>query len=221
VLQHYRVNKNEENMDVQFKDTSTSMATALENTSKAVGENVTLRELLELVGEQGLLLFCSLLTVPFMLPVSIPGISTAFGVVIILIGVGVTLNRVPWLPERLMNRSIAREHLTPALEQGAKIFRRLERWLKPRLEQMTTGVFVNRLNGIALTFAGILLLFPLSFVPFSNTLPALAILLLTFGMLERDGYFIVAGYGMVIATVIYFVGLALLVVIGGQTLLLS
>ncbi len=208
-------------MDVQFKDTSTSMATALENTSKAVGENVTLRELLELVGEQGLLLFCSLLTVPFMLPVSIPGISTAFGVVIILIGVGVTLNRVPWLPERLMNRSIAREHLTPALEQGAKIFRRLERWLKPRLEQMTTGVFVNRLNGIALTFAGILLLFPLSFVPFSNTLPALAILLLTFGMLERDGYFIVAGYGMVIATVIYFVGLALLVVIGGQTLLLS
>ena len=45
-----------------------------------------------------MLLVCVFLTLPFLLPVSIPGVSTVFGLAIILIGVGVTLNRVPWLP---------------------------------------------------------------------------------------------------------------------------
>jgi hypothetical protein len=208
-------------MGVQFQDTDASLVSALKRTADAIqGESITIRELLELVGEQGLLLFCGILTLPFLIPVSIPGVSTVFGIIIILIGVGVTLNRVPWLPQRLMSRSIAREHLVPALEQGEKVFARLERWIKPRMKNMTTGLVINRVNGLALTLGGILLIFPLGLIPFSNTLPAIAILLLAMGMLQRDGYFIVAGYVALVATIIYFAALALLLVLGGQTLLL-
>lgn len=208
-------------MQTEFEDTSTTFALVLRRTATEIdSESVTLRELLERVGEQSLLLFCTLLTLPFLLPVSIPGVSTVFGIVIILIGVGVTLNRVPWLPNRLMNRGITRDHLLPVLEHGARTFDRLERWVKPRLQGVTTGVLMNRINGFVLTFSGILLLFPLSFIPFSNTLPAFSILFLTFGMLQRDGYFIVAGYICLSLTLVYFVGLALLVIMGGYTLLL-
>jgi hypothetical protein len=91
--------------------------------------------------------------------------------------------------------------------------------MKPRLMNLTTGAVANRLNGVALTFSGILLLFPLGLVPFSNTLPALAILLLAVGMLQRDGYAIVAGYIAMIATIIYFGALGLMVVMGGQLIL--
>ena len=56
-------------------------------------------------------------------------------------------------------------------------------------------------------------------VPFSNTLPAVAILFLSLGMLERDGLLIVAGYLMNVATIFYFGALAIGAVLAGQGML--
>lgn len=206
-------------MSAQFKDTEVSLGVALRQLIDNIhGEQITLRTLLALIGEQGLLLFCVVLTLPFLLPVSIPGVSTVFGLVIILLGISLVLNRIPWLPSRLMDRPISNAHLIPTLEKGVEMFQRIERWMRPRLTRVTTGALANRLNGLAVTAGGVLLLFPLSFVPFSNTLPAVAVLLLALGMLQRDGYFIIGGYIALIATVIYFGALALIVVLGGQSL---
>ncbi len=206
-------------MSTQFNDTEVPLGTVLSQIiAKIQGEHITLRDLLTLIGEQGLLLFCIILTLPFLLPVSIPGVSTIFGLVIILIGVSLVLNRLPWLPSRLMDRPIRNEHLIPTLEKGVQFFQKVERWMRPRLIQFTTGALANRLNGLALTAGGILLLFPLGFVPFSNTLPAVAILFFALGMLQRDGYFIIAGYIALLATVIYFAALAIAVIWGGQSL---
>jgi hypothetical protein len=203
-----------------FADTQVTLGEALRRLIGTIeGEQITLRELLVLIGEQGMLFFCTVLTLPFLLPVSIPGVSTVFGLVIILIGIGVTFNRVPWLPAKLMDRSIRNEHLVPTLEKGVQLAERMQRWLRPRLMRVTSGTFASRVNGLALTFSGVLLLFPLSFIPFSNTLPALAILFLALGMLQRDGYFVLVGYLAMLATIIYFAGLALAVVVGGQSLL--
>jgi hypothetical protein len=206
-------------MSTQFNDTEVSLGTALQQIIANIqGETITLRDLLAVIGEQGILLFCIILTLPFLLPVSIPGVSTVFGLVIILLGISLVLNRLPWLPSRLMDKPTSNEHLIPTLEKGIQMFQRVERWMRPRLTKVTTGAFANRMNGLALTAGGVLLLFPLSFVPFSNTLPAVAILLLALGMLQRDGYFIIGGYVALVATVVYFVGLALLVILGGQSL---
>jgi hypothetical protein len=206
-------------MSAQFKDTEVSLGVALQQLIAEIqGDTITLRDLLALIGEQGILLFCIVLTLPFLLPVSIPGVSTVFGLVIILLGISLVLNRLPWIPARLMDRHISNEHLIPTLQKGVEMFQRIERWMRPRLTRVTTGAFVNRLNGLALTAGGVLLIFPLSFIPFSNTLPAVAILLLALGMLQRDGYFIIGGYIALVATVIYFAALALLVIMGGQSL---
>jgi hypothetical protein len=206
-------------MSTQFNDTEVSLGTALQQIIANIqGETITLRDLLAVIGEQGLLLFCIILTLPFLLPVSIPGVSTVFGLVIILLGISLVLNRLPWLPARLMNKPISNEHLIPTLEKGVQMFQRVEHWMRPRLRWVTTGAFANRMNGLALTAGGVLLIFPLSFIPFSNTLPAVAILLLALGMLQRDGYFIIGGYIALVATIIYFIGLALLVILGGQSL---
>lgn len=209
-------------MDTKFKNTSLTLAASLGQVIESIqGETITLRQLLELIGEQGLLFFCIILTLPFLLPVSIPGVSTIFGLVIILIGMGVTLNRIPWLPARVMNRTIMREHLVPTLEKGIELFGRFERWVQPRAKVLTEGIVMNRVNGLLLTFGGVLLIFPLGLVPFSNTLPALAVLLLAVGMLQRDGFFIVGGYIALVATIVYFAGLALGVIVVGQQLLIG
>jgi hypothetical protein len=207
-------------VEQDFRDTEASLSDTVRRLMSVVqADQITIRELLHLTGEQGLLTFSIILTLPFLLPVSIPGVSTVFGLVLILIGIGVTFNRLPWLPDRLMDRKIKREHLLPVLEKGLNLFNRLERWVRPRLARLTTGATANLTNGLVFTLAGVLLLFPLSFIPFSNTLPALAILLLALGMLQRDGYMVMAGYVAVIATILYFGGLAVLVLMGGQTLM--
>ena len=86
-----------------------------------VPETLTVRELMQACGEQGLLLFCCILTFPFLLPVSIPGVSTVFGALIVLIGIGVTLNRMPWVPRKLLDKPLTRESLAPALDKGASV----------------------------------------------------------------------------------------------------
>lgn len=204
---------------VSFQDTSQGLSQTLEATIGAIdGHSVTLRQLLVLMGEQGLLLLCALLTIPFLLPVSVPGVSTVFGAATILIGTGIAMNRIPWLPRRLLDRSLDAARLVPVLQRGARAVRRLDRVLHPRMSGLTDGATINRLNGLAIVAGGVLLCMPLGFVPFSNTLPALAILFTAAGVSERDGLFVLLGYLMLCATLVYFAVLGAIAYAAGQGL---
>lgn len=194
---------------IGFNDTEKKTSDVLQDVIASMrGEDVTLREILAEMGESGLLLLCGLLSLPFLFPVSIPGVSTVFGAGIVLIGLAITLNRVPWLPRRLADRRLDSGKLVPVLERGVGVLRKIDRFIRPRLSMFTTGAVTNRVNGLALTFAGFLLMMPLSFIPFSNTLPAVAILLLSAGISQRDGVVVAAGYALVVLTLLYFGGLA-------------
>src|SRR5690606_38335728 len=160
-----------------FDDNAETLRETLEKTARAIGgKTVTLREIMALAGEQGLLLLCAVLTIPFLLPVSIPGVSTVFGLAIILISIGITTNRAPWLPRQIMDRPIDAENLVPTLRRGARLVARIETVIRPRLTALTGSAAINRFNGLMLVLGGVLLMFPLGLVPFSNTLPAFAIL---------------------------------------------
>ena len=54
---------------------------------------------------------------------------------------------------------------------------------------------------------------PIPLVPFVNSLPALAIILLCFGMAERDGGVIVLGYLVTLVSAVYVGGLMILVLL--------
>lgn len=190
---------------MQFQDTGRPLSATLREVVQNIrGETITLRRLMEAIGEQGLLLLCAVLSLPFLIPVSIPGVSTVFGLGIILLGVAITLNRLPWLPRRILDRQIETQRLRPTLEKGVGLVEKVDRYVKPRLGALTDNAVMDRINGLMLVFCGLLLMAPFGFVPFSNTLPAVAILLLCFGMIQRDGLFVLLGYVMAAATCIYF-----------------
>lgn len=171
--------------------------------------SVSLRDLLERVGEQGMLLFCAILALPFMFPLPLPGVSVVFGLIIALIGVGLALHRIPWLPRWLLERRIAAEKLRSLLERGARFFARLERWIHPRLDLLVESRPCTVINGGLLILLGLLLsLFP-PVAPFTNTVPALPILLIALGLLEGDGLFVLLGYAATGLAVAYFVVIAL------------
>jgi hypothetical protein len=182
----------------------TSLSSTFERTAAEIRtEFVTIGDLLELIGEQGLLLFCIFLATPFLFPVSIPGSSTALGIVILLIGVGVMTNTIPWLPEKLLAYQLRATSVVTILGKAAVVFRRFEKLIRPRLLGLTGNAAINILNGAMLIVVALLLLIPLPLIPFTNTIPAIAIVLLCLGMAERDGVVIVLGYVATLASCAY------------------
>jgi hypothetical protein len=189
---------------------SSSQEQSLEETIQGVidklpPEGVSLAEILDLVGRDSLLILCIFLTLIFMVPVSIPGVSTVFGAAILLIGISRLFNRNLWLPKRVQKRVISTEKLRGAFERAMKWLRRLERISKPhRLRWLTVGGPIGIVNNLSFILGAVLLMAPFGLIPFSNTLPALAILLLALGLLQRDGVCILLGHLANIGTIIYF-----------------
>jgi hypothetical protein len=201
---------------VQFRNPETRLSVALAATAAEVrGHTVTLRELLGLVGEQGLLVFCAIIASPFLLPVSLPFMSTAFGLPMLLIGTAVTLNRVPWLPDRLLSHALPSATLLQILGRCIAWAERLEHLFRPRLLGLTGSPAVNMLNGGVLVLAVLLLMAPLPLIPFANTLPAIAVILLCLGMAERDGVMLLAGYGVALLSALYIGALLALAIRAG------
>lgn len=169
--------------------------------------NVPLSAAIDLIGREGLLMLCVFLVLPFMVPVSIPGVSTVFGACILLIGLSVMLKRTLWLPDRLMALTVPTDKLRTALEKGSVWLTRVERLSRPRLGGLTHGPIMTRFNGFKLAVAALLLMAPAGLVPLSNTLPGLAILFLSVGILQRDGGLILLGYIANVGTILYFTAL--------------
>ena len=190
----------------QLNDPQNKLSDTLRATAHAIEEShISLRDMLSLVGEQGMLL-----------PVSIPGVSTPFGLLILFIGVGITLNRVPWLPAILMERRFAADQLKPTLHKGADLLARIDRFIRPRLLPLTGSTLINRCNGLLIMLAALLMMLPLGAIPFTNAMPAWAILLLAIGMLQRDGLFVAGGYALVTATLVWFSVLGIGLLMAGQ-----
>lgn len=166
---------------------------------------VTLEEIRDLVGKDGLLLLAMFLTIVFMVPVSVPGVSTVFGLAILLIGVSRLMGRSLWLPKRIAQRVLPAGKLRMVLNKGNIWLHRLEGVSRPhRLKYLASSGMPDILNNCALIAGAVLLMAPIPLIPFSNTLPALAILFLSIGLLQRDGLCILFGHFSNLATIIYF-----------------
>ena len=182
------------------------------------GDTITLRKLLERCGREGMLLVCAIACLPFLIPVSIPGVSTVFGAAIVLLSTALFLDRLPWLPQRILDKDLDANKLKPVLHKGVGMVGKLDRWLQPRWSGLTTSP-MQRVNSAVLVFGGLLLRAPLGLIPVSNTGPAVGILLLTVGMMQRDGVFVLLGYLGHVLTVVYFGVLAYLAWVGGNFVL--
>jgi hypothetical protein len=164
---------------------------------------VTLREVMDVLGVRASGLLIIILALPFCAPVSIPGLSVPFGLVILLIAARFALGLPPWLPERLLATQLPPRFFRAVLEGASKFIGWIELRLKPRWPWWTGSPVRLRLHAAMVGFCGFLLLLPLVGLPFTNTLPALVIVIGMLGMMERDGAAIAAAYGLLVVTLGY------------------
>jgi len=166
-------------------------------------EGITLKEFLDNIGEGGQLFSCMILTAPFLLPVSIPGSSIPFGLAILLLSIGIILDKHVFLPKRVTHYNISQENVVKLLNGIVRTLKRIEKFIKPRITVLCSGKRIDQINGILIAICSILLMLPLP-VPLTDFLPAYAILFLALGSLECDGYLVMAGYVMTFITTSYF-----------------
>jgi hypothetical protein len=203
-------------MSIRLRQIEKRMSETLADVAAALPPEVlTIRELLERLGEQGLLLACIIVALPYLIPVSLPGMSTLSGVLIALVGIALATNTVLWLPRRLLDRSLPAERFRKLLDSSAAKFKSLEHLVKPRLLWLTGGHVMNALNGGLLVYNGVLLAAP-SVLPFMNTLPGVAAMTVAAGILERDGLLLIVGYVLTLAATAYFAAVAVALCMGAD-----
>src|SRR5688572_3680575 len=171
---------------------------------------VRLVEILEATQGRGYHLLLILIALPFVGPIPLPGFSIPFGLVVALLGLRLALDRGPWLPQRLLQREVSTLALRQFMAATSGIVRTIEVLVRPRLGFVPDHVIFSRIAGVLIAASGALLMLPFP-LPFSNSLPAWTVLLLSAGALGRDGLFFFAGCLMFLISVAFFA----LVVFGG------
>jgi len=162
-----------------------------------------LSELLAATQGRGFSLLLLLVALPFATPIPLPGISLPFGLVISIVGARLALGRRPWLPQTLLQRELPARFFSTVLAATGRLVRGLEVLLRPRLDFLHEQWIYRRIAGTLIMLSGLLLLLPLP-VPLSNGLPALTVVLLAAGAIERDGLFFLAGCVMFLLTLVFF-----------------
>lgn len=162
---------------------------------ESAGRSMTLGELEEILQGRGFGMFLLLLALPFTFPIAIPGLSIPFGIVIMIVGLRIALGRKPSLPGFILRRQVKYALLEKIIGVGLKLSTKLEKVVKPRMHFLQKWPGMINLIGLGIASGGLLLSLPLPpLIPFSNTIPALAVLLLTAGMIERDGLLVLIGH---------------------------
>lgn len=172
-------------------------------------ETVTLREVMAILHGRGFILLVMLLSLPFCTPIPLPGLSTPLGFVILLIAGRLALGQKPWLPGRLLDLRLPPATFRKVFAVTRRIVLGLERLLRPRLLWVTATPRRQQLHALPLIASAVFLLLPLP-VPFSNVVPAWAILLVAGGLLERDGAFILAGHVFAALAMAFLAAIAVL-----------
>ena len=175
---------------------------------------VRLRQLLRTLGDRGLASALLLLTLPQLLPMPL-GLSNILALPIILVAAQMAIGRhVLWLPAWLLDRPIGRRWLLGACARAVPVLRRLEVVIRPRLR----GIWAppgDRVVGLSCTLIAAVSIAPL---PLTGWLPALALVIVALGMLERDGLVVLAGLTVGAFAIAVFVAVVAGLVEAGERL---
>lgn len=160
----------------------------MELATSGTSERITLRELLDSIQSQARPALLILFALPNTVP-SLPGISAITGLPLVFLTLQMMLASPVWLPAFIANRSLKRADLAAVMRRTGPWLAKIEAILKPRLLFLSSAL-AQRLAGACCVLLSLLIMAP---IPFGNSLPAVTIILIALGFLERDGYFVVAG----------------------------
>ena len=131
----------------------------------------------------------------------LPGFCILSGAFICYLGLHMAfLNKRVLLPRFLLKTTIPSWLLRRGISLLMGLLKLMKRWTKPRLEWATQQTAIEKLNGLWITLIGFAII-NTPFIPFIGYAAYFAVLLISIGILNEDGLYILLGYGM---SLVYF-----------------
>ncbi|MGR3362538.1 MAG: exopolysaccharide biosynthesis protein [Paracoccus sp. (in: a-proteobacteria)] len=176
--------------------TPDGMSAVIDEINEAVEDGETnVGDLLDAMGRTS---FVPVLMVPALAIVSplsgVPGFSSAAGILIAVISTQLLIGRRGklWLPGVLRRRRVPSRWVEKVADSLHDPARWLDTHTRPRLSFLAAAPF-NRVIYAACIFCGLSMPF-MELLPFTSSIMALAVLLMSLTLLVRDGLFALAGY---------------------------
>jgi len=173
-----------------------------------VKTDMNIKEFVAYLGSRATALLSFVFSIPFLIFIPLPGLSTIFGIIVIFCGVSIALNRPLWVPAFLNKKKISGNILSKSLYMGEKILKFCEKWIRPRGEFINRNPWIQRLNGFMISLCGICLTLPLP--PGTNFTPGFAVFVLSVAILEEDAIFLLVGYLAFLVNIAFFTILPIL-----------
>jgi hypothetical protein len=182
---------------------------SLENLEERIKQGpMTFGDAFQHVGAKGDEVLIIFLCLPFLQPIPVPFLSSLLGILICGAGILNFLNRPPWFPQKFKNKTLDPHLALSTVRVAEKVWAKVEKILHPRWVFLSEMSIFRFLNVLLIVSQGFLLSLPLP-IPFSNTIPAIAIILNAIGQLEEDGLIIVLSYLVLLGAFSFFSGIAI------------
>lgn len=197
----------------EFSARTHKVSAILDGLVQENAERVRLADLVNALGDRAFGVLILIFALPNAVGLgTIPGLSTVFGVPQIFVALQMALGlHRPWLPRWLLEKSISRGDFIRMVGRAQPYLLKAERVLRPRWPAMSSYV-AERLLGIVFVALAAIVSLP---IPLGNQPPAVAMAVISIGLVERDGLYVTIGLGVAVIAV----ALAGAVVLGGAAAL--
>lgn len=165
--------------------------------------SLSIMEIVGVLSGKGRALIIIFLSLPFCQPIQIPGVSILFGIIIAFMGLRIAFGRHVWLPKKMLSKTVHSKEIQKVAQKCLQLMKKMKRFVYPRMCWLSAHGTMQIFNGLLIFMLGIFLALPLP-IPFTNLAAGWSILLLSLGMLEDDGVFVLLGYFVSLFTVILF-----------------
>ncbi|WP_295623417.1 exopolysaccharide biosynthesis protein [uncultured Nitrosomonas sp.] len=147
--------------------------------------------------ERGFGVLLAIAALPLCLPVPVPpGYTTFFSIPLFIFSVQMMLGmRAPWLPVWIENKEIKRSTMEKLIVKANPWLKKIEKRLQPRLTYISVHTW-ERIIGIFTFVFALSIALP---IPLTNFPPGWGILIMSLGLLSKDGITILIG--MIVGTI--------------------
>lgn len=174
--------------DLHQDDVSHNVTRLLRRLADDGGEQgLTLHEIRDRMDERAYGLLILLLSIPCLVP-GLYGVPQVVGVIVILVAAQLLVGREePWLPRWMLDLRAKGSWLKAMADFAESKLAWVYRLSRPRLRRFASGAG-EKLAAVFMILATLTIVLPMT-----NTIPSVALALLSVGLIQRDGLFVIGG----------------------------
>ena len=153
-------------------------------------DSLSVDEIKASLHQRGFGIIMMFFALPLCVPALPPGVTALPAIPLIMFSLQMIWGRgTPWIPKKIGNKKIKRKTLAFIVEKSSPALKKIEKLLRARFSFASSRNGEKIIGVFSLIFA-LSILIPL---PFTNLVPALGILLMSLGLLSKDGIMIIFG----------------------------